>query len=157
MPTTLPSSVSRPEPPPDWRTSPRSVSVYPGYDEARAHRVIAGADVMLVPSRFEPCGLTQLYALRYGTVPVVRRTGGLADTVTDATPAALADGTATGVVFDEASVPALTRALARTLALYADAEAFQALRENGMQRALGWDTVAVEYEALYQALLRSPS
>ncbi|MEZ4328034.1 MAG: glycogen synthase GlgA [Polyangiales bacterium] len=133
---------------------PGRVAVRIGFDESLAHLIEAGSDALLVPSRVEPCGLTQLYALRYGTVPVVRRTGGLADTVTDATPAALADGTATGVVFDEASVPALTQALARTLALYADAEAFQALRENGMQRALGWDTVAVEYEALYQALVR---
>ncbi|MGH7092602.1 MAG: glycogen synthase GlgA, partial [Stellaceae bacterium] len=78
-----------------------------GYDEALARLILAGADVVLVPSRFEPCGLTQLYALRDGALPLVRRTGGLADTVGNATPEALADGSATGFVFDEASAPAL--------------------------------------------------
>ena len=122
------------------RTSPRSVSVYPGYDEARAHRVIAGADVMLVPSRFEPCGLTQLYALRYGTVPLVRRVGGLADTV---------DEGRTGFLFDEPSALALQAAFERALQAWRDPARWQALMRAGMTQELSWEGPAREYLALY--------
>ena len=132
---------------------PGQVAVRIGFDEALAHLIEAGSDALLVPSRVEPCGLTQLYALRYGTLPVVRRTGGLADTVVDATPAALAKGTATGVVFNEASVPALAGALKRALALYARPEVFREVTLNGMRQRVGWATAAGEYEALYRELL----
>ena len=91
--------------------NPGQVALRVAYDEALAHRVIAGSDVILVPSRFEPCGLTQLYGLRYGTLPVVRRVGGLADTVVDAGEAAVRDGRATGFVFDAATPAALEAAL----------------------------------------------
>ncbi|MCA9534620.1 MAG: glycogen synthase GlgA [Myxococcales bacterium] len=132
---------------------PGQVAVRIGFDEALAHLIQAGSDALLVPSRVEPCGLTQLYALRYGTLPVVRRTGGLADTVVDATPAAIANGSATGVVFDEPSVAGLSDALTRTLALYAQPTVFRALLTNGMRQPVGWDAAAAEYEALYGELL----
>ena len=101
------------------RTYPGKVGVEIGYDEALSHLIIGGSDSILVPSRFEPCGLTQLYALRYGSPPVVRRTGGLADTVVDATEATLADGTATGFAFDDETPEALLGAVRRAVALYA--------------------------------------
>ena len=91
------------------RTHHGRVGVEIGYDEELARLIMAGSDVVVVPSRFEPCGLTQLYALRYGALPLVRRTGGLADTVVDATPARLRDKTATGFVFDAATPEALGR------------------------------------------------
>jgi starch synthase len=97
---------------------PHSVFVHLGYDDALAHRIIAGADVLLVPSHFEPCGLTQLYALRYGTLPLVRRVGGLADTVIDATPDNLKAGTANGFVFDDAASRALAARIGDALALH---------------------------------------
>jgi starch synthase len=136
-----------------WRDTarryPRQVGVHIGYDERLAHRIEAGADMFLMPSRFEPCGLNQMYSLRYGTVPVVRRVGGLADTVTDATAAALADGTATGIVFDDASPTAVARAVARALDLYADRDKWRALARNGMRRDFSWHTSARSYAAVY--------
>ena len=93
------------------------VAVELGYDEALAHRIFGGADVVALPSRFEPCGLTQLYALRYGALPVIRRVGGLADTVVDATAVTLADGTATGFAFDEETPAALLAAVGRASGL----------------------------------------
>ncbi len=119
------------------------------YDEALAHRMVAGADMILVPSRFEPCGLTQLYGLRYGTVPVVRRVGGLADTVVDATASALADGTATGFVFGPATPAALTGAVERAVRLYRQAEPWQAIMQCAMAQDFSWDPAAQEYMALY--------
>ena len=91
--------------------NPGQIAVDIGYDETLAHSIIAGADVILVPSRFEPCGLTQLYGLRYGTLPLVHRVGGLADTVVDATPQNLEAGRATGIAFDEFSAKGLRTAL----------------------------------------------
>lgn len=120
---------------------PGEVALHVGYDESRAHRLIAGADIILVPSRFEPCGLTQLYGLRYGTVPLVRRVGGLADTV--------ADGE-TGFVFDEATPFALQAGVERSLAAFRDASCWQALRQAGMAQSLGWDAPARQYLALYE-------
>ena len=89
-----------------------------GYDEAFAHRLIAGADVIMVPSRFEPCGLTQLYGLRYGTLPLVRRVGGLADTVVDASEQNLREARATGFVFGPANAAALESAMVSALTLF---------------------------------------
>jgi starch synthase len=132
------------------QAQPGRVRVHVGYDEGRAHRLVAGADVLAVPSRFEPCGLTQLYALRYGTLPVVRRVGGLADTVRDATPEALAAGTATGFTFDAATPTALQQALARAMALKADAAGWQRLQRQAMAQHFGWDAPAREYLALYR-------
>lgn len=139
-----------------WRAAaqlaPAQVGVRIGYDEALAHRMFAGADAVLVPSRFEPCGLTQLYALRYGAVPVVARTGGLADTVIDANAAALAAGVATGILHQSHSVPALSHALKRLCALYADKNTFRRIQKNAMKHPVGWDASAPLYAALYEQL-----
>ncbi|MFO1266172.1 MAG: glycogen synthase GlgA [Rubrivivax sp.] len=131
---------------------PNRVHVHIGYDEGRAHRLVAGADVIAVPSRFEPCGLTQMYGLRYGTLPLVRNVGGLADTVCDATPAHLADGSATGFVFDAGTPAALLEAARRAIALHRKGSAWSAVVRQAMGRELGWAGPAGEYLALYRAL-----
>ncbi len=128
---------------------PRRVAVHIGYDETRAHRLIAGADMIAVPSRFEPCGLTQMYGLRYGTLPIVRRVGGLADTVVDATAPALASGQATGFLFDAATPAALQGALLSALALRRDSAAWQGLMRAGMAQDFAWTEPARQYRALY--------
>jgi starch synthase len=122
------------------------------WNEDRSHRLIAGADVIAVPSRFEPCGLTQMYGLRYGTLPIVRRVGGLADTIVDSTPAHLADGTATGFVFDAATPAAFERAVRRALELRQDATAWSATMRRGMRTPLSWAEPARHYLALYERL-----
>ncbi|ROR32872.1 glycogen synthase GlgA [Inmirania thermothiophila] len=122
-----------------------------GYDEALAHRMEAGADLFAMPSRFEPCGLSQLYSLRYGTLPVVRRTGGLADTVIDALPHHLRAGLATGFVFDQAEPWALAEALGRALDLYRDRRAWRRLQDTGMGLDFGWPESARQYLAVYRA------
>ena len=132
-------------------THPGRVRVVVGYDEARAHRLIAGADVIAVPSRFEPCGLTQMYGLRYGTLPIVRRVGGLADTVVDASPAALQGGTATGFVFDAATPAALQRGVEAALALRRQGTAWSRMMATAMARRLSWAGPAKDYQALYAA------
>lgn len=130
-----------------WRIAFRA-----GYDEALAHRIQAGSDAFLVPSRFEPCGLTQLYALRYGTVPVVRRVGGLADTVIDASPQNLASGRATGVAFEASSSTALLEAIDRTQVLYRTGEPWRALQRSAMAQDHSWAQAAGQYAALYREL-----
>ncbi|MBV8888447.1 MAG: glycogen synthase GlgA [Alphaproteobacteria bacterium] len=131
---------------------PASIGVELGYDESLSHLIVAGADAMVVPSRFEPCGLTQLYALRYGALPIVRRVGGLADTVIDATAATLAEGTATGFAFEEESPQGLLRAVERALALYRDRNAWRRVMRRGMTRDFSWDTAARQYLELYRGL-----
>jgi starch synthase len=130
---------------------PGRVAVRLGYDEPLAHRIQAGADVLLVPSRYEPCGLVQMYAMRYGTVPVVHGVGGLADTVTDAADAG-PRRPGTGFVFREFSAAALRGALARAFALYADRSAWHALQRAGMAQDFSWTRAARAYAALYRAL-----
>ncbi|MFW2541342.1 glycogen synthase GlgA [Primorskyibacter sp. 2E107] len=130
-----------------------NVSVRIGYDEALSHRMMAGADVILVPSRFEPCGLTQLYGLRYGTVPLVALTGGLADTVINASPAALARGVATGVQFFPINAHALGNAVSRLCDLYAQPKVFAAMQRNAMKQPVGWGTSAEAYHSLYADVL----
>ncbi|MFT3687589.1 glycogen synthase GlgA [Paenirhodobacter sp.] len=132
---------------------PGRVGLRIGYDEGLSHRMFAGADVVLVPSRFEPCGLTQLYGLRYGCVPVVAGVGGLADTVIGATPATEAAGAATGVVFHPVDGLALRQALRRTLALYADKAGWTAMVKRGMKADWGWGRSAARYAALYEQLV----
>jgi starch synthase len=136
---------------------PHQVAVRLGYDEALAHRLIAGADVILVPSRFEPCGLTQLYGLAYGTLPLVRRVGGLGDTVTDCSLEALDEGEATGFVFADYSAEALDAALRRALLLYRQPAAWRRVRATAMARRHAWDVAASDYAALYRSLLRGPA
>ncbi len=123
-----------------------------GYDEDFAHRVMAGADVILVPSRFEPCGLTQMYGLAYGTLPLVRRVGGLADTVCDADAEACARGAATGFVFADATVEGLRGALDRALALWRRPAAWTQLIESAMRQDFSWAPAARQYLELYRQL-----
>src|SRR3954452_1133361 len=132
---------------------PGRAGIVVGYDEALSHLVMAGADSVLVPSRFEPCGLTQLYALRYGALPLVRRTGGLADTVVDANAVTLAEGAATGFVFDDESPDALLGAAQRAAALYADRGAWQRVMRQAMTGDFSWEASARQYLALYRQLV----
>jgi starch synthase len=132
------------------------VAVTVGYDEPLAHKLQAASDILLAPARFEPCGLTQLYALRYGTLPVVRRTGGLADTVTDATATSIAERMATGFVFDEADRESLEAAIARALALYREPLTWRRLQLQAMGQDYSWDASAARYAALYGAVSGLP-
>jgi starch synthase len=134
------------------RRFPRTVAVRLRYDEPLAHRIIAGADVIIVPSRFEPCGLTQMYGLAYGTLPLVRRVGGLADTVHDADPRGIAARTATGFVFDEPSAEGLARALERVFALWDDPREWARVRGTAMQQDFSWMSSARLYLDLYRGL-----
>ena len=134
------------------KVRPGAVAVRIGYDEVFAHRLIAGSDAVLVPSRFEPCGLTQLYGLAYGTLPVVRRVGGLADTVVDSTEQAVKDKRATGFVFDTANAAALTEALQRAITAYRDTKLWQALMKRAMAQDFSWNEAARQYMALYRTL-----
>ena len=131
---------------------PEKIALTLGYDEALAHIIEAGADVFLMPSRFEPCGLNQMYSQRYATIPIVRRTGGLADTVTDATLANINDGSATGIVFNEASAGALAEAIKRTLLLYNDNEIWNQMRITAMAKDFSWQRSAEQYLALYESI-----
>ncbi|MBI4353798.1 MAG: glycogen synthase GlgA [Candidatus Omnitrophica bacterium] len=132
------------------KTYPDRVSVTLRFDEVLAHRIEAGADAFLMPSRFEPCGLNQMYSMRYGTVPVVHRTGGLADTVTDVTPKTLANRTARGFVFRSHAPQALLQAVERTLQLFADRRAWTQVMRTGMQQDFSWDRSARAYVQLYE-------
>jgi starch synthase len=124
-----------------------------GFDAALAHRIEAGADAFLMPSRFEPCGMNQMYSQRYGTLPIVRRTGGLADTVVDCTPQGVADGSATGFVFDEPSVEALHAACERAARVFRhDPAVWRKVQVAAMARDFSWTASASRYEELYGAL-----
>ncbi len=131
---------------------PGRVAVFIGYDEALAHRAFAAADVVLVPSRQEPCGLTQLYAQAYGALPLVRRTGGLADTVVGVSPGTLADGTATGFQFEAANGWALGEAINRALALFHDPATWRQVQRRGMAADFGWEGPARAYLDLYATI-----
>jgi len=123
-----------------------------GYDEPLAHRIMAAADVVLVPSRFEPCGLTQLYGLRYGALPLVHAVGGLADTVTDCTAETLADHSASGFTFHEFSATDLDSALQRAFALYRRPADWASVQQHAMQLRFDWLVAAQAYTALFQRL-----
>ncbi len=131
---------------------PDKIAIKIGYDEALAHLIEAGADAFLMPSRFEPCGLNQMYSQRYGTVPIVRKTGGLADTVIDALPETLGNQTATGIVFNEASPSALLEAIKRTLILYSMPDSWKKIQVNAMGKDFSWQRSAKQYLELYQTL-----
>ncbi|HXH24352.1 MAG TPA: glycosyltransferase, partial [Vicinamibacterales bacterium] len=126
---------------------PDRIGVRIGFDEALAHLIEGGADLFLMPSRFEPCGLNQMYSLRYGTVPIVRATGGLADTVRNYDPRT---GEGTGFTFDEYSLPALVGTLRWALDVYTDRAAWRRIQVAGMQQDFSWDASARRYEAVYE-------
>jgi starch synthase len=113
---------------------------------------MAGSDVIMVPSRFEPCGLTQLYGLKYGALPLVRSVGGLADTVVDCSLENLHEGIATGAVFNGFSSEELTRGIRRMFALWARPKEWKAVRQQAMNSDFGWHSAAEEYCALYRAI-----
>ncbi|SFH37753.1 starch synthase [Palleronia marisminoris] len=141
-----------------WREAAErhdGVAVRIGYDEDLSHRMMAGGEAVLVPSRFEPCGLTQLYGLRYGAIPVVARVGGLADTVIDANDAALRAGVATGIVHGPDSVEALSLALTRMVELHATPETWSRMARTAMRHPVGWDVSAGQYADLYRDLVPS--
>ena len=132
-------------------TFPGKVWYYRGYNEELAHWIEAGADLFLMPSRYEPCGLNQMYSLRYGTPPVVRRTGGLADTVEPWNPVSRQG---TGFLFEHFTPEGLRWALDTALRAFADRDAWRQLQRNGMARDFSWDRQVLEYEATYERLLR---
>jgi starch synthase len=123
-----------------------------GFDEKLAHQIIAGSDLLLMPSKYEPCGLTQMYALRYGTVPVVRRVGGLADTVKSFQPG---NSRGTGFLFKHAEAGELLRSLKKALALYSRKKDWRTLMRNGMKQDFGWDRAAKHYDRLYRRTLKN--
>lgn len=129
---------------------PSRVHVHIGYSEDLSHQIEAGSDLFLMPSRFEPCGLNQMYSLRYGTPPVVNFTGGLADTVTDATDMAIKDKTANGFVFHNVNADALLSAVKHAIEIYKKPAQWQQLCETAMQQELGWESSAEKYQALYK-------
>ncbi|MGR6330206.1 glycogen synthase GlgA [Sphingomonas sp. XXL09] len=129
------------------------IGVRVGYDEPLSHLLQGGADAILIPSRFEPCGLTQLYGLAYGCVPVVARTGGLADTVIDANEAALAAGVATGFQHGEVSYHSLSHAIARTVRAYSRSDLWCTIQRNGMRADFSWNESGRRYADLYKSLI----
>ncbi|WP_428030846.1 glycogen synthase GlgA [Ancylobacter sp.] len=131
---------------------PGRIGVQLGYDEGVAHRIQAGSDVLIVPSRFEPCGLTQLSALRYGALPLVARVGGLADTVIDVNEMARAAGVGTGIQFSPVTAPALQLALKRVAGLWQDKPLWQKLQRNAMSTNVSWERAARQYDVLFRAL-----
>jgi starch synthase len=133
--------------------NPAQIAVQIGYDEDCSHRIMAAADVLLVPSRFEPCGLTQLYALKYGALPLVRRVGGLADTVIDCSLENLEDASATGFVFNDFNAASLSRALRRAFILWHRTKDWKIVRRSAMQADFGWSAAATQYMALYEQLI----
>jgi starch synthase len=134
---------------------PGRIGVIIGYDEAVSHLVQAGADTILVPSRFEPCGLTQLYGLRYGCVPVVARTGGLNDTVIDANDAALQADVATGFQFAPVDEVTLEHALARVAECHSHPKLWRGLQTRGMEQDVSWSRSAAAYAQLYRTLVKA--
>ncbi|MDD5391662.1 MAG: glycogen synthase GlgA [Thiothrix sp.] len=130
---------------------PERVFVFIGYDEQLAHLLEAGADMFLMPSRFEPCGLNQMYSLRYGTPPIVFHTGGLADTVTDASPQNVQSGKANGFVFHEPSSRDFSRTVRRALDCFAQPAVWDALQATGMQQDFGWSNSAAQYLDIYRS------
>jgi len=137
--------------------APQSVAVTIGYNETQAHQMFGAGDVTLVPSLFEPCGLTQMYGLKYGALPLVRRVGGLADTVVDSSLEDLASGEATGFVFDRFDAADYARALRRAFALYDRGPDWRRVRGNAMRRPADWATAAAQYIDVYRQSIKQPS
>ena len=135
---------------------PDQIAVRIDYDEELAHLLEAGSDIFLMPSRFEPCGLNQIYSLRYGTPPIVRNTGGLADTVTDASERNIGLGTATGFVFDNMDAESLLGAIDRALGCYTRPDVWTTLQTTGMAQDFSWSRSAEEYIRLYERIVKDP-
>jgi len=131
---------------------PKQLSVTLGYDEKLAHKIEAGANMFLMPSRFEPCGLNQMYSMYYGTIPIVRRTGGLADTVVDASSEHIQKKTATGFVFEKENSEALFSCIQRALQIFPHKKMWQQLQITGMSRDFSWEKSAEQYISLYHQL-----
>lgn len=131
-------------------TYPQKISVHLRFDDTLAHQIEAGSDCFLMPSRYEPCGLNQLYSLRYGTIPIVRATGGLRDTVVPFNPAT---GQGTGFVFQQASGDALLAAVSEALRAFADQASWRRLMQNAMAQDFSWDRSAAQYVDLYRRVL----
>lgn len=131
---------------------PQKIGVSLEFDEGRAHRIEAGADMLVMPSRYEPCGLTQLYSLRYGTVPVVRKTGGLADTVIPYRPSMVLTGDATGFQFEGVSADSLLTTMLLALKVYADRAVWASIQQAGMRADYSWECSAKRYIEVYETL-----
>jgi starch synthase len=137
---------------------PGKCALHIGYDEQLAHRIEAGCDAFLMPSRYEPCGLNQLYSLRYGTVPVVHRTGGLADTVVDVQPSTVLDGSATGFLFEQPEGFALLQAVERSIEYYKRPGVWwNKLAMKGMEQDFSWQASALQYLDLYRQAVDNPA
>jgi starch synthase len=134
---------------------PQRLHVHIGYSEPLAHKIEAGCDMFLMPSRFEPCGLNQMYSLRYGTPPIVNQTGGLADTVVNTTLKTLRNKTANGFVFQSANEETLLSATRSALELYANHRLWQQVCRTAMQMELSWDASAKEYQKLYRSEVKA--
>ncbi|MCF6252299.1 MAG: glycogen synthase GlgA [Methylococcaceae bacterium] len=134
------------------RLYPKKISITIGYDEALAHQIEAGVDIFLMPSRFEPCGLNQMYSQRYGTIPIVRETGGLADTIKDALPKSINNNTATGISFKASNSGALLEAIKRAMLLYNDKKTWKKIQITAMEKDFSWKNSAEQYLALYQEI-----
>lgn len=135
---------------------PEKFGIKLGYDPRIAHLIHGGADFYLMPSHFEPSGLSQLYSLAYGSVPIVRKTGGLADSIRDCTRANIEKGRATGIVFTAPTAEALTHAMGRAIRLYDEPESYQRVQVAGMQQDFSWNRSAEQYVKLYRDMVRSP-
>ena len=136
------------------RKYPTQVSANIAFDNSLAHLITAGADMFLMPSRYEPCGLNQLYALKYGTIPIVHETGGLADSINNYTPAGLKAGTASGFSFKNYSAGEMMSCIKSALALYEDKKSWKQLMKNAMQQDFSWEHSGKEYIALYRKLMK---
>jgi len=136
------------------RRFPSKVSAHIGFSNGLSHRIEAGADFFLMPSRFEPCGLNQMYSQRYGTIPIVRRTGGLDDSVTDLTDS---DERADGIKFGEYSARALAKAIRKALVLYQNKDLLEQYQKNAMRADFSWERTAAEYVHVYEQALRVAS
>ena len=139
------------------RRHPGHVAITVGYDEGLSHLGYAASDFTLVPSRFEPCGLNQMYSQRYGTPPLVHATGGLLDTVVDCTPATLADGSASGFLFHTMTPGNFLAAIRRVSIAYRDKPVWRRLQKNGMAKDFSWRLSAAAYREIYLSLLSRPS
>jgi starch synthase len=133
---------------------PGQVSTTIGYNEELSHQIMAGCDIFIMPSRFEPCGLNQMYGLRYGTPPVVTNTGGLADSITDTHEQTLADNTATGFVMPSANTYQLLATTSRAIQCFHDTKTWKSVQQNGMRQNLDWSNSAQRYVEMYEEILK---